>query len=217
MYHLAQTEPFEIKEIAVCHILCFPNSLSSKLGVHYVAKSYEWFLAADNRFLMHVTDGKSIIGYCGGFIPQHKGDGSVSGMMQYAMKEAATGMLRKAWLFFNKDIIGFYPLIFKNIFKVFFKKKTKKAQADFSNEIIENKTGLVVIGVHPAYRGKGVFEILMASFEKKATELDTNKITLSVKNNNERAINAYKKVGWRVSQQTEKELKMFKMINPGNA
>ncbi len=217
MYHLEQTKAFEIKEIADCHILCFPDSLSSKLGMRYVAKSYDWFLAADNRFLLHVTDGKSIIGFCGGFIPQFNGDGSVSGMMQHAMKEAATGMLRKPWLFFNKEIIRFYPLIFKNIFKVVFKSKTKKRQTGFSNEVIEKRTGLVAIGVHPAYRGKGIFEILMAGFEKKATEHGTNKITLSVKNDNERAINAYKKIGWQLSQQTEKELKMFKIINPCNA
>lgn len=197
--------------MAICQMESFPESFGTKLGLHYTEKSLEWFLTGDNRFLFHVYDENNIIAYCGGFQSAGAGDGSTSGMMQYAMKEAAIAMFKKPWLFFNKDIIKFYPLIIKNIFR---KLSSRKKVPVHSNETHsrEIKIGLVVIGVKPAFRGKGCFELLMKHFEETCKQRNASKMLLSVKATNRRAIAAYKKAGWQTGSETPQALEMYKYI-----
>ena len=202
----------DLTNIAQCHIASFPGSFSTKLGLAYNIKSLEWFLSGDNRFLYCIEENKKIIGYCGGFQSKRIGDGSTSGMMQHAMKEAAYGMFKKPWLFFQKDVIKFYPLILKNIIsKAGFKKGA--VETGQSKEIKISSVGLVVIGIHPSYRGKGYFEALMKSFEEESKKRNASKMTLSVKATNARAIAAYKKMGWQISSASKEALEMYKPVN----
>jgi hypothetical protein len=45
-----------------------------------------------------------VVGFCGGFAPQFYGDGSSSGMLQFAFKEAVMGIAKKPWLLVNKEL-----------------------------------------------------------------------------------------------------------------
>jgi len=167
-----------------------------KLGKKYINKTFEWFLANDNCVLFHVLDEQqTVAGYCGGFISRYPGDGSTSGMMKFAMKEAFYGILTSPQLLFHKEVIAFYPLIFRNIFNKIFKKGIAAEKP--STEPFVRRLGLVVIGVAPAYRGSGVFEMLMQAFENFAKEKQINQLQLSVRASNVRAISAYKKAGWK--------------------
>lgn len=201
----------DINNIAVCHRLCFGDSLSSKLGINYSKKTFEWFLAGENRFLFHVLENDILVGYCGGFYPRFAGDGSTSDMIQYAMKEAVKGTLVRPWLFFHKEVMALYPVIFKNVYRKIFTTKNKAGEIKMTNTP-EKRIGLVVIGVHPSYRGKGVFEILMNQFENETLERKFNKMVLSVKKKNTRAINAYKKMGWSVEKENNSSFEMAKLI-----
>lgn len=205
--------PSNLEAISLCHLQCFSNSFSAKLGLPYIIKTFEWFLLADNRFLFHVIYDDKIIGYCGGFSPQFVGDGSTSGILQYAMKRAVTGVIKKPWLLLNKELFQFYPLITKNIFRKIFK-PGKNFQPINTTAVtpFESRTGLVVIGIHPSFRGKGVFEMLMNEFEKETTKRQLSTMVLSVKRNNARAIHAYKKAGWLVYKTNEQSLEMRKTI-----
>jgi ribosomal protein S18 acetylase RimI-like enzyme len=217
MYLLKKSLPSNLKIIGVCHAECFADSFSVKLGNAYVIKSFEWFLAGDNRFLHHVENEEgNVIGYCGGFISLRTGDGSTSGMMQYSMKQAAAGMIKKPWLFFNEELKPFYPLIIKNIFRKFFPAKKKSDQNSDAIVNFEKKTGIVVIGVKPDHRGKGVFEILMKNFEKESLKRKINKLSLSVRSTNLRAINAYKKAGWQIENENGKAVLMSKILIANN-
>ena len=119
MYVSEQTKLSQIKDVVECHRKCFPSSLSTRLGPAYLIKSFEWFLSGENKFIFHIMQDNIVVGYCGGFRSSFAGDGSTSGMMQYAMKEAVMGMLKHPQLFFNKEVISFYPLIMRNFFKKF--------------------------------------------------------------------------------------------------
>lgn len=211
MYQLHKSSKQDIEKIASCQLACFENSFSTKLGLLYTAKSLNWFLAGENRFLFHVEDGEKAVGFCGGFISQRPGDGSTSGLMQYAMREAAIGMIRKPGLFFSKELQAFYPLIFKNIYrKINPGKKTNNAVNKYTNE--EKKAGLVVIGVHPQFRGKGVFDMLMHAFEEESKNRKISKMALSVKPTNARAIAAYQKAGWQKEKETDTSVDMYKIV-----
>lgn len=195
MYNVVQSGRKDLTAIARCHKECFKNSLSSQLGLAYIKKTFEWFIDKNNRFLFHIeVDGK-VAGYCGGFIPQYIGDGSTSGMMQYAMQEAIIGALLHPWLLLHKDVRAMYPLIFKNIQRKLFKKQLAAAPVE-PVKPFDKRTGLVVIGVSPQYRGSGVFQALMREFEDRARNYHINKLVLSVRKNNARAIRAYTKQGW---------------------
>lgn len=212
MYQAKTSLLQDLSEVGICQVACFPDSFGSKLGKHYVKKSLAWFIPSENRFLFHVTSDDKIVGYCGGFIPQFNGDGSTSGMMRYAMKEAFIGMLKKPWLFFSAEIMPFYPLIFKNVLRKLGGSKVPDANPVNVSDLPVKRCGLVVIGVHPDYRGKGFFESLMAEFERQAQVRGIHHLVLSVKPSNERAINAYKKCGWVISKQLDAAVEMCKDI-----
>ena len=211
MYKIRATLPSQIDEITICHLQCFPRSFSSKLGLRYVTKSLEWFFEDENnRFLFHIEYNRKIVGYCGGFQSLREGDGSTSGMLQYAMPEAIKGIIRKPYLLFHFELIRRYPLIFKNVRRRIFKNQ-KNVPVSNDNFNVP-KIGLVVIGVLPEYRGKGCFELLMQYFEAECTKRNVTKMTLSVRTSNARAIAAYKKVGWQTGIQTEVAAEMYKML-----
>ena len=204
--------PSDLDKISACHRICFSNSFSTKLGTAVTVKTFEWFLAAENRFLFHISHNDQVIGYIGGLHPQYNGDGSTSGMMRYAMKEATVAISKKPWLIFSKEAIAMYPLIFKNIYHKVFKVSHNNNAGDISNAAdFQNRIGLVVIGVHPGYRGKGIFELLIKQFEHEALLRKVSKLTLSVKTDNRHAINAYKKAGWLIAREHRNSVEMYKM------
>lgn len=176
---------------------CFASSFSSKLGIAYVKKTLEWFFAGNNKFLFHIEKDGIVVGYCGGFLSKGVGDGSSSSMLQYAFKEAVWGVVKKPWLLLHKDIIKLYPLIIKNIINKIFKSNKHAALQPHKESLV----GLVVIGVHPNYRGTGIFDELMHYFFNRARELSNEGAKLSVKKNNIRAIKAYEKFGWVVKEE----------------
>lgn len=190
---------------------CFPDSLATKLGKKYVVKTFEWFLVVPNRFLFHIEDGEEIVGYCGGAIPKTYGDGSSSGMLQHAFKEAVIGLLKKPWLIFNKEVIKLYPLIWRNIKKKLFGISVPKKSPDIKPFI--PYAGLVVIGVEKHYRGTGIFNSLMNQFYQEAINRDVLIGNLSVKKNNLRAIAAYKKMNWQITEEHKQTLVMQKKIS----
>lgn len=177
----------------------------------YIRKSFEWFLAKDNCFLFYVIKDGAVVGYCGGFIPQYIGDGSTSGIMQYTMREATLGILQHPWLLFHREVTAMYPLIFKNIRKKIVKQGANKKPAE-PVAAFDKRVGLVVIGVHPAHRGLGVFQMLMQEFEKRALSYNIHKLVLSVKKTNKRAISAYLKQGWFIAAEGESTLEMYKHL-----
>jgi len=211
MYRLEPTQPSQIKDIGICHLKCFPSSFSSKLGLKYINKSFEWFLTNENRFLFHIECDNKVVGYCGGFRSSYHGDGSTSGMLQYAMPEAIKGIIKRPYLLFHPEFVKRYPLVLKNIWRRIY--KSRKSIPSINNyNSNDAKIGLVVIGVLPEYRGKGCFELLMQQFEKESKNRKAEKITLSVKATNARAIAAYKKAGFQIATQTRKGVEMFKVI-----
>ena len=214
MFLLKRSLQCDITQISKCHHVCFENSFSNKLGLPFISKTFDWFLSGENKFLYHVQYDKDIVGYIGGFCPEYNGDGSTSGMMMYAKQEAITGVLKRPWLLFSKELQLFYPLIFKNFYHYLFKKNNTNKSGDKINvDLFEKRIGVVVVGVHPEYRGKGVFEMLMNQFEKEATLFGITNAILSVKKENSRAINAYKKMGWLITKEKNNAIEMHKTIS----
>jgi len=212
MFTVQTTDRQHLPDVAACQFSCFPQSLATKLGKKYVEKTLEWFLVNPNRFLFHVMKDGVVAGYCGGFVPVKVGDGSSSGMLQYAFKEAVKGLMKNPLLLFHPEVRQHYPFLWMNI-KRRITGKVIPMQKEAS--IVNTKlsyVGLVVIGVTAEYRGTGLSQVLMQEFEKRANTYNRNELVLSVKNNNSRAINAYRKSGWSIKKEQEKTFVMNKFI-----
>lgn len=211
MLAIASTSKALLPEVARCHMQCFPGSLATKLGAAYVQKTLEWFLVNENRFLYHVVDNEKVVGYCGGFTPLKIGDGSSSGMLQHAFAEAVKGIATKPWLIVHPEVRQHYPFIWRNI-KRRLTGKMQPAPTKVSNKPFSSYVGLVVIGVDPAYRGKGIAQQLMAEFERRVHARHQHEIFLSVKKNNGRAIKAYQNFGWNIVEEQQQTFVMKKVI-----
>lgn len=200
-----------LPDLAHCHISCFPTSLATRLGRSYVQKTLEWFLVDPNRFLFQTSQNGKVTGYCGGFMPVKAGDGSSSGMLQYAFKEAITGIIKNPLLLLHPEVRVHYPFLWLNI-----KRKITgrvKPIKPVSNETpFKPYVGLVVIGVHPDFRGNGIAQELMKEFEKRAREFQKNEMVLSVKKDNARAIKAYSNFGWSTREEHDKTYVMHKFL-----
>jgi len=159
--------------------------------------------------LFHIEADGKVAGFCGGFAPQKIGDGSSSGMLQFAFSEAVKGILKKPWLIFHPEVREQYPFIYKNIRKKLY--RTQPA-VTVPAQVFKPIVGLVVIGVLPAYRGKGMAQLLMEEFEKNAARLQRNELLLSVKKDNARAIKAYEKFGWQINDTHAKTYVLGKLI-----
>lgn len=202
---LCNSNQADVKEIAICHKACFPNSLSGKLGLAYIEKTFEWFLVDDHRFLFHIKQNNEVIGYCGGFVSKGIGDGSSSGMLQHAFNQAVMGIIKKPWLIFHEEVRALYPFIFKNIKRKIFplKNVVQQTTSEKIKEDVTKYSGLVVIGVHPNFRGTGVFDKLMEHFFEESRKRNLLGCKLSVRKENARGIGAYKKFNWYVEQENE--------------
>jgi ribosomal protein S18 acetylase RimI-like enzyme len=190
---------------------CFPLSLATKLGKNYVQKSLEWFLVNPNRFLFHITENGKVAGYCGGFKPVKPGDGSSSGMLQHAFSEAIKGIIFKPWLLFHAEVANHYPFLWLNI-KRKITGKAKPIKPVAKDKPFKQFVGLVVIGVHPDFRGTGIAQALMTEFEKRVRSLEQNELVLSVKKDNTRAIKAYSNFGWQIKEEQAQTYVMNKFI-----
>ncbi|MDE3236308.1 MAG: GNAT family N-acetyltransferase [Bacteroidota bacterium] len=175
-------------------------------------KTFEWFLTGTSRFLFFLEDNRTVAGYCGGYIPKEIGEGSSSGMLQYAFTEALKGIIRKPWLLVHKEVRPMYPFLWKNISRKIFKQKAKLSATDKAASYYTKSAGLVVIGVAPVYRGTQAFPLLMNFFDEQVKANGLLQSHLSVKKNNPRAIKAYKKMNWQIIEDHSSTYVMQKQL-----
>jgi GNAT superfamily N-acetyltransferase len=193
MYEIKYANENNLNDIASCHIIAFPDSLSSKMGINFVSNMMRWYLSSPNKFLFYIVEKNSIIGYCGGHLQDGiDAYGASSGMTQFGFSSAIIAILKKPLLLFHPELMKRYPFIFINIARKLGLKKDKPlAQIIVEYNKQPLSTGLVVIGVLPKFQKKGIGAALLNEFENKSKLLGASKILLSVNKKNKNAINAY--------------------------
>lgn len=210
---LVNTTYYHLAKIAKCHKACFPSSLSSALGLMYLRRMFSWYLDVNKAFLFHIEDNHQCIGYCGGIIKDGSMEtGSASGMMQHSFNAAIKAFLLRPWLIFHKEVRKKYSLFFKNLLAKLGIKKNTISSGERERKKRKPEVGLVVIGVLPEYRGKGVSTELMRYFELRAKENNIFKLQLSVLSDNNRAISSYQKNGWQIVGNNGSSMVMTKEI-----
>ncbi len=205
----------ELPKIAAIHRRAFPNSLATAMGQTYVEKMLEWFLSTNKTYLYYTRneDGE-IVGYTGamlkdGVLPT----GSASGMLQYSFNNAIIAFIKRPWLVFHKEMKNKYKLMISNILRKFFKIGNVITPESFksSNENIP-VLALVVMGTNPELFSKGVGSAMLQESDKLAKRLNVNKLELTVLIDNERAIKADERNGWKRGAIHGKGMTMYKYV-----
>lgn len=202
----------DLSKIALCHRKAFSESLSSQLHKPFTMKMLSWYLDDDRGVLFHVQDDEAIVGYCGAIRTHSPGlPGSSTSMAQYSFKAMLNALALKPWLIFHPENLKRIPHIKRNIlWKLGLKKKNKLSVQ--SNEDFVPFWGLVVIGVDPAYQGKGIGSMLLQEFERLAKQDGVPRINLSVKKENNKAIKSYERNGWQILSSNLDSLTMYKNL-----
>jgi ribosomal protein S18 acetylase RimI-like enzyme len=198
----------DLPALARCHRRAFPKSLSSALGITYVTKMLSWYLEHDYCFLFYASCDGKIAGFVGGVNRTRAGiEGSASGMAQHSFREAVRALALRPWLLFHPEMIAKYPFALKNLTRRFYTPARKSTTSEF-----HPVTSLVVIGVDPGFRNKGIGSSLMREFENEALRHDIGKLLLTVRSDNETAIAMYLKSGWEKNVVQGSALQMSKVL-----
>lgn len=188
----------DLPAIARCHRAAFPGALASALGQRYVAEMLSWYLSTDKTFLFHLEVDGICAGYCGGMISDGTlATGSASGMAQHSFGAAVHAFLLRPWVLFHKEVRAKYPLLWRNLLMKLGLRAKVHAPAQKAKQRKDPHAGLVVIGVDPAFQGKGYGSVLLKEFERRVVEdYGVHKLQLTVLANNVQAIRAYERNGW---------------------
>ncbi len=204
----------DVRSIAQCQAICFPDSFAVKLGNDCLEKSLKWFFISQNRFFIHIEDCGKVVGFCGGFMPQFIGDGSKSGILSFAIKDAFTGLLRRPHLMFKKELWHFGLVFIKNKWKLIRKSSTKdETEIPLEFQDYLNSVAITIIAVDPEFRGRGIVDDLLGYVEKYAITHKKPVLCLGVKQDNTIASKAYQRNGWVVDKQIGDSFVMKKYIN----
>jgi ribosomal protein S18 acetylase RimI-like enzyme len=198
--------------VAECHRLAFPTALTTRLGDRVTLRILSWYLASGKRFLFWVEDSGKCAGYAGGMIADgSQVHGSASGTIQHAFKEILLALLTRPRLWFHPELLSRYRLGLKNIYyRLTAYDVTVKERS--TEGTYEPYVGLVVIGVAPAYQGKGYGSLLLNEFEKRTRRLGFTRMRLSVLADNHQAIRAYERNGWTVVSRSGRSVSMEKVL-----
>jgi ribosomal protein S18 acetylase RimI-like enzyme len=190
-------EAAHLPAIAACHRKAFPRALSSAMGQAYVEKMLEWYLVDKRAFLFFSEENGTCTGYCGGLVADGKVVvGSASSMIQHSFRAAVNAILFRPWLLFHIEFGRKYRLIIKNIWRRLRKQMDMPGVKSSPSGKVVPRTGLIVIGVDPAYRGRGIATELLKEFERQSRLRGYQNMMLTVRSDNFAAIRAYERSGW---------------------
>lgn len=203
----------DLTAIAQCHKIVFPNSLTSKMGEHYLSKIFSWYLSTDKAFLFFLQLEGQVIGYAGGILVDGTlAHGSASSMTQHTFNHAIIALLQRPWLLLHPDFLSRYALFARNIVTRI-KNKLNSTEVRSAPVPPEPYAGLVVIGVHPAFQGKGYGSSLLQEFEKIVVQNGFKKMILTVNSDNTQAIKSYQRNGWDIKNSDQKSTSMEKRLS----
>ncbi len=172
-----------------------------------------WYVSNERGIMFHVMENNKIIGYSGGIITKQIGlPGAATSITQHSFRTFVTSFLTRPWLIFHSENLKRISFIKRNLMYKLGVKKIVSTKVEPQPVDFRSFWGLVVIGVDPQYHGKGIGTKLLQEFERLAKIDRVQKIMLTVKSNNAKAIKSYTSNGWETGVINEDSLNMFKEL-----
>lgn len=212
MHECTRTLPKDLPRVARCHARAFPRALSTLQGPRFVEKMLEWYVAAERGVLFHVEEGTRVAGYCGAIRTHESGaPGAFTSISQYAFWTFVAAYLLKPWLILHPENVKKRAGILRNILiRIGIGSTPSLPRPTF--EPFQSYWGLVVIGVDPEDRGKGLGGVLLREFEEQARRDGARVVQLTVRSGNQSAVALYERNGWAVVKKSEDDLFMQKQL-----
>jgi ribosomal protein S18 acetylase RimI-like enzyme len=188
----------DLIEVAHVHILAFPDSALTQLGMEALRRYYLWQLSGPHDSLcIGAFDGTKMTGFC--FAGVFRG--------------AETGFLRRNMLFLTwylithpglltheivRNRVGYSVQAMRQLFRRKKKPTQKRSETQSENRLPPiSRFGILSIAVNPEYQGSGVGKLLMRDVEAVARRQGFSSMRLTVHPDNNQAVIFYEKHGWR--------------------
>ncbi|MGO1368556.1 GNAT family N-acetyltransferase [Senegalia sp. (in: firmicutes)] len=182
----------DLDDIVKTHIQCFPESFSSELGSGFL--KYMYLFSIEDKYSINLLvkdESNKVIGFVDGTC---KPNGYNSRLLDKYKYRLIFNAVKKCIL--KPSLIN--KLISQKMGKIarFMGISPKiKNKIDYFHHIEGKCSSIKSICVAPQYKGKNIAKLLFNKFEIKSTEVGCEYLILSVKKENIRAVNFYKKMG----------------------
>ena len=198
---VTKAQEVHVPDMAQCHIRSFPARFMTEMGYHWLCALFRFFIKHRGGICQVAIDA----------------DGKVVGLVVGGNPHIREEFLSTA--LFRYPHLIFWKLISKQLVRrVLLKELTRKLSrkhADAQSGDINAPRNTVCSGnllsicVLPDYKGTGVAEKLIESFQHTCKTEGYERIALSVVKQNNRAIAFYKKHGWHQSDISGESIRFY--------
>lgn len=206
----------ELADVARCHCAAFPHTLATALGESYVASMLSWYPSTGKGFLMYQESepGKVAAYCCGLYKDGTLLTGATSGMAQHSMGTAILAILRRPSVVFHPELRQKWGLIWQNLRLRFRLSSNVRTSSDHNKALAARPyLALASIAVHPDYQNLGIGAQLLYEFEQRAKNtFHVDRIRLSVRTENTKAIHFYLRHGYEAVQEGVLSIQMEKHL-----
>lgn len=175
-------EVSDISLVSRIHAESFPNSRSTKLGMLFVRRMYQWYILNQPGLSFVALLNKEIVGFVAGAV----GGGTLR--FRYTFWQIVWGFLRHPRLLSEAEMFASW--------KSHLRKRKTRLPAGGQIEMV--KILLDSIAVTSGVRGKGVGRQLLNSFEKAARGKNATILGLGVESDNLVARHLYESCDWHL-------------------
>jgi GNAT superfamily N-acetyltransferase len=206
----------ELMAVARCHCAAFPHALASALGEKFVSNMLSWYPTTGKGFIIYMeSEPGTVVAYCSGLYKDGSlRTGATSGMAQHSWGAAIWAILQRPGVIFHPEWREKWGIIWQNLRLRFNLSSSVLTPATFKKAMAASPyLALASIAVHPDYQDLGVGSQLLYAIEQKAiTNFQVNRIQLSVRTENTKAIHFYKRRGYNTSQESAHSIQMDKNL-----
>ena len=190
-----------IRSMADCHLASFPGRFMTEMGHKWICFMYKYFINHPEGICYIAIDNtEKVIGLVVGGKPDIR-----ERFLKYAMLHYPHIIF---WKFLTKTLVR-RTLINELIRKLGLKRKNNLPEMNENKSTNIKDGNLLSICVLPELQGSDVAGELIKSFQNTCADMGYEHLTLSVLNENSRAIAFYKKHGWQEMETSGNSTKFF--------
>jgi len=188
---VTEAQEVHIPGIAQCHIKSFPGRFMTEMGCHWLCALYLFFIKHRGGICRVAVDADGkVFGLAVGGDPHIRDEFLSSALFRYPHLIF--------WKFLSKQLVR--RVLLQELTGKLRRKRAAAHSGDTKTPSAGIRSGnLLSICVLPGYKGTGVAGKLIESFQLACAAEGYERLTLSVFNENSRAMAFYKKHGWRQS------------------
>jgi ribosomal protein S18 acetylase RimI-like enzyme len=195
----------DLPAMARCHLACFPDQLTSRMGLAYAAALYAFYLSHPDGISLVATDPfGELLGLCVGGAPGIYGEFRIAALRRFAgmwLRRMLTDRLVRRFVL-ARVRAALTPY--------------RRASEDGASEAARGRWAkLQIIAVLAHARGAGVADRLIAAFGAACAAAGYDGLRLAVQCDNARALAFYRRHGWRDLGAHGKSLHLWRALGPG--